>query len=86
MSGSALMPVKSDEPRWRHAVSLMGEPKYAADFKHFNYVNADAPKGGTVRLAANGSFDNFNLVVAGVKGQLAAGIGSVYETLLSNSL
>ena len=86
MAGSALMPAKADEPRWRHAVSLMGEPKYAADFKHFDYVNADAPKGGTVRLAANGSFDNFNLVVAGVKGQLAAGIGSVYETLLSNSL
>ena len=86
MSGSALLPVKADEAQWRHAVSLMGEPKYAADFKHFDYVNPDAPKGGAVRLAANGSFDNFNLVVAGVKGQLAAGIGSVYETLLSNSL
>ena len=39
-----------------------------------------------MRLAANGTFDNFNLVVSGVKGQLAAGIGLVYETLLSNSL
>ncbi len=86
LTGSALLPAKADEAKWRHAVSLMGEPKYAADFKHFDYVNPDAPKGGTVRLAANGSFDNFNLVVAGVKGQLAAGIGSVYETLLSNSL
>jgi len=81
-----LLPVKAGDAQWRHAVSLMGEPKYAADFKHFDYVNPDAPKGGSVRLAANGSFDNFNLVVAGVKGQLAAGIGSVYETLLSNSL
>ncbi len=86
MLGSALVPAKADEPAWRHAVSLMGEPKYPADFKHFNYVNPDAPKGGVVRLAATGSFDNFNLVVAGVKGQIAAGIGSVYETLLSNSL
>ena len=86
MAGSALMPVKAEEALWRHAVSLMGEPKYGTDFKHFDYVNPDAPKGGTVRLAANGSFDNFNLVVAGVKGQLAAGIGSIYETLLSNSL
>lgn len=86
LSGSALLPAKANEAKWRHAVSLMGEPKYATDFKHFGYVNPDAPKGGAVRLAANGTFDNFNLVVAGVKGQLAAGIGSVYETLLSNSL
>ena len=86
LTGSALLPAKADDAKWRHAVSLMGEPKYSADFKHFDYVNPDAPKGGTVRLAANGSFDNFNLVVAGVKGQLAAGIGSVYETLLSNAL
>jgi microcin C transport system substrate-binding protein len=78
--------LRADEPRWRHAVSLMGEPKYQANFTRFDYVNPDAPKGGTVRLAATGSFDNFNLVVAGVKGQLASGIGSVYETLLTNSL
>ena len=71
---------------WRHGVSLMGEPKYPADFKRFDYVNPDAPKGGRVRLAATGTFDNFNLVVSGVKGQLAAGIGSIYETLLTNSL
>jgi microcin C transport system substrate-binding protein len=86
LSASALLPARADEAKWQHAVSLMGEPKYANDFKHFDYVNPDAPKGGAVRLAANGTFDNFNLVVAGVKGQLAAGIGSVYETLLSNSL
>jgi len=86
LSGSFLLPVKADDTKWRHAVSLMGEPQYPADFKYFDYVNPNAPKGGTVRLAANGTFDNFNLVVAGVKGQLAAGIGSVYETLLSNSL
>ena len=86
LSGSFLLPVKADDTKWRHAVSLMGEPQYPADFKYFDYVNPKAPKGGTVRLAANGTFDNFNLVVAGVKGQLAAGIGSVYETLLSNSL
>ena len=86
LSGSFLLPVKADDTKWRHAVSLMGEPQYPADFKYFDYVNPNAPKGGTVRLAANGTFDNLNLVVAGVKGQLAAGIGSVYETLLSNSL
>ena len=59
---------------WRHALSLFGDVKYPADFKHFDYVNPDAPKGGTVRQIAVGTFDNFNLVVAGVKGSLAAGV------------
>lgn len=72
--------------QWRHGLSLMGEPKYKADFKQFDYVNPQAPKGGVVRMAATGSFDNFNLAVAGVKGQLGAGIGLLYNTLLTSSL
>src|SRR5262249_36247533 len=47
-------------PQWRHGLSLFGELKYPANFKHFSYVNAQAPKGGMVRLAAPGTFDNFN--------------------------
>ena len=43
-------------------------PKYPPDFKHFDYVNPNAPKGGLVRLGAQGTFDSFNIVVAGVKG------------------
>ena len=31
---------------WRHALSLFGDIKYPADFKHFDYVNPSAPKGG----------------------------------------
>ena len=46
----------------QRASSLIGEPKYPAGFKHFDYVNPDAPKGGIVRLARQGAFDNFNLV------------------------
>ena len=34
------------EPAWRHALSLFGDIKYPADFKRFDYVNPDAPKGG----------------------------------------
>jgi microcin C transport system substrate-binding protein len=64
----------------------MGEPKYKPDFKHFDYVNPSAPKAGVVRMAATGAFDNFNLAVAGVKGQLGAGIGLLYNTLLTRSL
>ena len=78
--------VMAAELQWRHGLSLMGEPRYKSDFKQFDYVNPNAPKGGVVRMGATGSFDNFNLAVAGVKGQLAAGIGLLYNTLLTSSL
>ena len=42
------------------AHSLIGPLEYAEDFKHFDYVNPNAPKGGEVNLAASGSFDSFN--------------------------
>jgi microcin C transport system substrate-binding protein len=67
---------------WRHGVSLLGELKYPPDFKHFDYVNPDAPKGGTVRLTGFGTYDNFNLVVAGVKGAIVSDILSIYDTLM----
>lgn len=79
-------PILAAELQWRHGLSLMGEPKYKADFKQFDYVNPQALKGGIVRMAATGAFDNFNLAVAGVKGQLGAGIGLLYNTLLTSSL
>ena len=74
------------EMPWRHALSLFGDIKYPADFKHFDYVNPDAPKGGAARQIQVGTFDNFNLAVAGVKGQLAAGVGLIYESLMTQSL
>jgi len=77
---------RASDKNWRHGVSLFGDLKYPAGFRHFEYVNGDAPKGGTARLTAFGTFDNFNAVVAGVKGSLAAGIDLVYETLLVSSL
>ena len=52
-------------------------PEIPRRFKQFDYVNTNAPKGGAVRQIAFGTFDNFNLVVAGVKGSLAAGIDSL---------
>jgi len=67
---------------WRHALSLFGEIKYSAGFAHFDYVNPDAPKGGEVRQIAIGTFDNFNLAVAGVKGSIVTGIDQIYDTLL----
>ncbi len=85
VAGSLLLPAAVRANEWRHAATLMGEPKYGPDFKHFEYVNPTAPKGGTVRSAGLGGFDNFNPVTAGVKGQLEGGVSLVYETLTVNS-
>ncbi len=74
------------EPQWRHGATLLGEAKYPAGFKHFDYVNPNAPKGGVVRLGAQGTFDSFNIVVAGVKGSPEQGLGLIYETLMTGAL
>ena len=76
----------ANEPSWRHALSLFGDVKYPADFKRYDYVNPDAPKGGQLRLNPLGTFDNFNPVVSGVKGTIGAGIDLIYERLTSPSL
>lgn len=70
-------------PQKRHAVSLLGEPKLPADYPHFPWVNPEAPKGGILRLSAIGGFDNLNPFT--VKGQAAAGLGNMFDTLLFNS-
>ncbi len=70
---------------WTHGLSLFGDVKYPANFPHFDYVNPTAPKGGVVRQTAVGTFDNFNMVVAGVKGSIGA-IGEIYEALTVSSL
>ncbi len=72
--------------KWRHGLSLFGEVKYPEGFKHFDYVNPAAPKGGTVRQIALGTFDNFNPVVSGVKGSIASEVRLIYETLTTPSL
>ena len=71
---------------WRHGLSLFNELKYPAGFKHFDYVNPKAPRGGLVRQVAIGTFDNFNIVIGGVKGAIAAGIGNIYDRLMASSL
>jgi microcin C transport system substrate-binding protein len=74
----------AQESNWKHGLSLMGSPKYPADFKHFDYVNPNAPKGGLVRFGQDGSFDSFNFVIP--RGTAAAGIIYIYDTLMTNSL
>ena len=64
----------------RHGIAMHGEPKYGPGFDHFAYVNPDAPKGGTLRLAAQSTFDSLNPFI--VKGVPAAGAGMPFETLM----
>jgi microcin C transport system substrate-binding protein len=66
-----------------HGIALHGQPKYGPDFPYFDYVNPDAPQGGEARLAAIGSFDTFNPF--NIQGQAAAGIGQLFESLMTNS-
>ena len=67
-----------------HAVAIRETPRFPADFAHYDHVNPDAPKGGTVRLASVGStFDSLHPFI--VKGDPAAGIGRLFDTLTADS-
>lgn len=70
-----------------HAFSLYDTPKYPAGFKHFDYVNPDAPKGGELFLAnpdRRTSFDKFNPF--SLKGVAAAGVSNLmFESLTTSS-
>ena len=79
-------PATAQEQPWRHGLSLFGDLKYPAGFKHFDYVNPNAPKGGTVRQIAFGTYDNLNIAIAGVKGTVGSGLELIYDTLMASSL
>jgi microcin C transport system substrate-binding protein len=71
-----------------HALTMHGTPKYGADFKHFDYVNPDAPKGGTLRLHALGTFDSLNpFIIKGTPaaGQIFLGQSLIYDSLMDQS-
>ena len=63
---------------------MHGSPRETAGFTHFPYVNPDAPKGGRVTFAMQGSFDSLNPLI--VKGEPADGVRDyVYESLLARA-
>lgn len=86
VSGIALLGVASlalAAPK--HAQTLYDEPpKYPANFKHFDYVNPDAPKGGNLRQAGFGGFDSLNPFIS--KGVSEENIGIIYDSLTRPSL
>ncbi|HLB98056.1 MAG TPA: hypothetical protein VJK90_10360, partial [Acetobacteraceae bacterium] len=83
-----------------NAIAVLGKPALPPDFPYFPYVNPNAPKGGEVRLAFGGTFDNFNpfilrgtaplgmvsswVILPGGSGS-GSSVGHVWETLLTSS-
>jgi len=63
-----------------HAIAMYGRAKYDVGFKNFDYVNPDAPKGGTLRLSGPETFDSLNQFI--IKGVSAQGLGLLYQSLL----
>jgi len=62
------------------AISMHGDLKYPPGFKHFQYANPDAPKGGDVKMAAFGTYDTLNPFT--LKGVPAAGLGEMFDSLM----
>ena len=76
----------------RHGLSIFGELALPADYPHLPYVDPTAPKGGEIRLQTSGTggnqnfttFDTLNIYI--LKGNGAAGMGLIFDTLMSGSL
>ena len=67
----------------QHGLSLFGDLKYPANFQHFDYVNPDAPKGGTVKFATIGTYNTLNPFQ--LVGNKEAAEGQIFDTLMSAS-
>ena len=72
VAGTVCAALATGELAFKHGVSFFGEFKYPADFEHFDYVNPDAPKGGTMVLATNISWNSFTPYLH--KGIVAPGV------------
>ena len=84
-----LVGATANAQEWQTSSSLMGESKYGQNFQRYDYVNPDAPKGGTLNSVAAGTFDSFNPYI--VRGSPAAGLaqfggGLLYDTLMEQSI
>jgi microcin C transport system substrate-binding protein len=67
----------------RHGISTFGELKYRPDFKHFDYVNPDAPKGGRIITVGTTTFDTFNAYI--LKGDKPLGLELLVDTLMERA-
>lgn len=78
VSGANAEPVRKS-----HGLSAFGDLKYPAGFKHFHYVNPDAPKGGAMRLRGIDSFDNLNAFI--LKGVTPEALPLIHATLMERA-
>lgn len=83
-TSAATAEVEGQKPQTVHGLSLFGTPAYEPGFERFSYVNPSAPKRGTLKLGAVGTFDSLNGYI--LKGRPAAGVGLIHDTLLTQSL
>jgi len=67
----------------QHGLSLFGDLKYPPNFQHFDYVNPDAPKGGTVKFAAIGTYNTLNPFQ--LVGNKEGAEGQIFETLMTGA-
>ncbi len=77
----------SSQAEPRHGLSVFGDLKYPAGFSHFDYVNADAPKGGRMALIGpvpGDTFDSFNGFI--LKGDPAQGTALMFDTLMDRAM
>lgn len=79
----ALSPVLA-AAEWQHGIAMHGEPKYGPDFQHFEYVNPNAPKGGSLRMGGIGTFDSLHPYI--LKGNPTGAVAPIYESLMTSSL
>ncbi|WP_119418549.1 extracellular solute-binding protein [Desertibaculum subflavum] len=84
---TALFAIPALANDFRHGISVFGDLKYPADFKHLDYVNPSAPKGGTYSEWGIRPFDNLNpFILKGVqplKVSDSFGIGYTFATLMA---
>ena len=64
----------------QYGLAMHGDAKYSQSDDHLDYVNPDAPKGGTIKMAAIGTFDTINPY--SIKGKAALGLNLVYDRLM----
>ncbi len=82
----SILPTKNstaEEITTSHGISIFGDLKYPKDFKHFEYVNANAPKGGTAKLGVTGTFDSLNPFI--LKGVSDSNIDLTYDKLMESA-
>lgn len=81
IAGGAVLAPASSRAEPRSAIAMHGEPLYPPNFSHFAYANPRAPKGGTIRFGAVGTFDSLNPFI--VRGTAAVGLREhVFESLM----